>query len=77
VEVDADTPLKIDGLDGETSSRAPALLWGAIALIVGLGWWYLFHRFPRWYVWLAGAVPFLVVLFVFYTFVERMLPANY
>ncbi len=72
-----DVPLKIDGLGGETSSRTPALIWGLIALLVGLAWWYLFHRYPRWYVWFAGAVPFLVVLFFFYTYVEQLLPANY
>ena len=47
-----------------------------IAAIVGLGWWYLFHRYPRWYVWAAGALPFLVVLFVFYTYLERLLPVE-
>ncbi|MET0276564.1 MAG: class E sortase, partial [Acidimicrobiia bacterium] len=72
-----DVPTMIDGLDGETSSRTPALVWGLIALLVGLAWWYVFHRYPRWYVWFLGAVPFLVVLFFFYTYLEQLLPANY
>lgn len=72
-----DAPLEISGLDGEQGSRSPALLWGIIAALVGLGWWFLFHRYPRWYVWIAGAVPFLVVLWVFYTYLERLLPSNY
>jgi sortase A len=74
--VDA-TAVEIGGLDGDSSSRSPALLWGIIAALVGLGWWFLFHRYPRWYVWIAGALPFLVVLWVFYTYLERLLPSNY
>jgi sortase A len=72
-----DAPLEISGLDGEQSSRAPAILWGAIAALVGLAWWLLFRRFPRWYVWALGAIPFLVVLFVFFTYLERLLPTSY
>jgi sortase A len=72
-----DAPVTIAGLNGETASRAPAILWGAIVLAVGLAWWLLFHRYPRWYVWLAGVVPFLAVLFVFYTYLERLLPSSY
>ncbi len=67
----------INGLSGEESSRAPALLWGAIAALIGLLWWLLFHRHPRWTTWLIGVVPFLVTLFVCYTYVERLLPSNY
>jgi quinol-cytochrome oxidoreductase complex cytochrome b subunit len=40
-------------------------------------WWLLFHRHPRWTTWLIGVVPFLVVLFVCYMYVERLLPSNY
>jgi len=72
-----DSPKTISGLSGERSSRAPALLWGIIAAAVGLIWWFLFHRYPRWTTWFIGVVPFLVVLFVFYTYLERMLPSNY
>ena len=72
-----DTPKAISGLSGQRSSRAPALLWGVIAAFVGLVWWFLFHRYPRWTTWFIGVVPFLLVLFVFYTYLERMLPSNY
>ena len=67
----------IDGLSGETSSRTPAIIWGLIAAIIGLLWWLLFHRHPRWTTWLIGVVPFLAALFVCYTYVERLLPSNY
>ena len=67
----------IGGLSGETSSRTPAIIWGLIAALVGLLWWLLFHRHPRWTTWLIGVVPFLVTLFVCYMYVERLLPSNY
>jgi sortase A len=65
------------GLSGGSESRAPVYLWGLIAAAVGGLWWVLFHRYPRWTTWLAGAIPFLVVLFVFYSYLERVLPNNY
>jgi sortase A len=67
----------ISGLSGERSSRLPALLWGFVVAIVGLLWWWLFHRYPRWTTWFIGVIPFLAALFVFYTYLERMLPSNY
>jgi sortase A len=76
VEPDAPEP-EISGLSGESSSRAPAILWGAIAAVVGMLWWLMFHRHPRWSTWLVGAIPFVAALFVFYTYLERVLPSNY
>jgi len=67
----------IDGLSGESSSRTPAVMWGTIALVIGLLWWLLFHRHPRWTTWLVGAIPFFAALFVAYTYLERLLPSNY
>lgn len=67
----------IGGLSGQSSSRTPTILWGAIVLAIGLLWWLLFHRHPRWTTWIVGAVPFLVTLFVAYTYLERLLPSNY
>jgi len=67
----------IGGLSGESSSRSPAILWGVITLAIGLLWWLLFHRHPRWTTWLIGAIPFLAALFVAYTYLERLLPSNY
>jgi sortase A len=68
---------KISGLSGERSSRSPAILWGVIVAIIGLLWWWLFHRYPRWTTWFVGVIPFLAALFVCYTYVERLLPSNY
>lgn len=67
----------IGGLSGETSSRTPALLWGAIAAVIGLLWCLLFHRHPRWTTWFVGVVPFLAALFACYVYLERLLPSNY
>ncbi len=67
----------IGGLSGESSSRTPAIIWGIIAAVVGLLWWLLFHRHPRWTTWFVGVVPFLAALFVCYVYVERLLPPNY
>lgn len=65
------------GLSGGSESRAPAILWGLIAAAVGGLWWLVFHRHPRWTTWFGGAIPFLAALFVFYTYLERVLPNNY
>ncbi len=64
-------------LSGASQPKTPTIIWGFIAAVVGGLWWLLFHRHPRWTTWLVGAVPFAVVLFVFYTYLERVLPSNY
>ena len=75
---DQRTELVLDtGLSGGSESRAPVFLWGLIAAVIGGLWWLLFHRYARWTAWVAGAIPFLVVLFVFYSNLERVLPNNY
>ena len=66
-----------EGLDGDVGSRGPALLTGILALLVGLVWWWAFRRYRHPVTWFTGVVPFLLVLFVFYVYLERMLPANY
>jgi sortase A len=66
-----------EGLQGDISSRIPALLTGFVALLAGLLWWWSFRRYRHPLTWFAGVVPFLIVLFVFYVYLERMLPANY
>jgi sortase A len=72
-----DATITEEGLSGEEGSKLPAAIAGAIAAIIGLLWWLLFHRHPRWTSWLIGAIPFAVALFFFYSFLERVLPANY
>ena len=72
------TKLVLDtGLSGGSESRTPVFVAGLIAALVGGLWWLVFHRYPRWTSWFAGVIPFLVALFVFYTYLERVLPNNY
>ncbi len=66
-----------EGLSGNISSRAPTLLWGFIAAFVGAAWWWAFRRYRLLGTWIIGVVPFLAVLFVFYVYLERLLPANF
>jgi sortase A len=76
--VSADQPkLTDEGLSGEEGSKLPAVIAGAIAALIGALWWLFFHRHPRWTTWIIGAVPFAIALFFFYSFLERVLPANY
>ncbi len=74
----ARTVANIDaGLSGEHTSRTPTVLRGLVGAGIGLLWWLVFHRYRGWTTWFIGAIPFLVVLFVFYFFLERVLPSNY
>ena len=66
-----------EGLSGESGSTSPAALAGLLAGLIGLVWWLLFHRHPSWATWVVGAIPFAIALFFFYSFLERVLPANY
>ncbi len=71
-------PKNLDaGLSGSHTSRLPTLLWGLLAAAMGGLWWLVFHRYSRWTTWFAGAIAFAPLLFVFYVFLERVLPSNY
>ena len=65
----------IEGLSGEGSATWPTVWWGALAALVALASWLLARRF-HWLVYLPATPIFLVVLFVFYENVARLLPAN-
>jgi sortase A len=66
-----------DGLSGNAGSKTPTVIAGLLMLLVGLLWWLLFHRHPRWTTWFIGVIPFAVTLAIFYFYLERALPANY
>lgn len=57
--------------------KTQAALSGLATLVVGAGWWRAVRRRPRWTTHAAGALAFLVVLFVFFANLERLLPANF
>ena len=66
-----------DGLSGDAKSKTPTVIAGLVMLLMGLLWWLLFHRHPRWTTWFIGAIPFAITLAIFYFYLERALPANY
>lgn len=69
--------LAIDDLAGTRESRTPVIWSGLLAAAVGGLWWFAFHRRKRWYIWVAGAVPFLAAYAVFCYYVERILPPGF
>jgi sortase A len=66
-----------DSLSGDISSRTPTYVWGTITVLLGLLWWWVYRRWRHPLTWLAGVLPFLVVLIAFYVYLERLLPANF
>ncbi|MGH9001303.1 MAG: class E sortase [Acidimicrobiia bacterium] len=70
------TSLADAGLSSERS-RATTVLWGVLTALVGATWWYGTRRWRRWPSYLAPALPFLGVLFMFYANLERLLPSNF
>ena len=64
------------GLDGDSSALAPAILWGIVAASVAGITWGLGRAWRRWPAYLLGVPAFLVVLFVCFEYVGRLLPAN-
>jgi sortase A len=64
-------------LKGQANSKTPALLLGLLVAIVGLLWWWAFRRWRHPLTWVIGVIPFLVVLFPFYVYLERALPNGY
>jgi sortase A len=62
---------------GSGHSRVPTVLWGLLTAAVGVAWWWAVRRRRHWTTYLAGVVPFLAVLFVFYANLELLLPANF
>jgi sortase A len=61
-------------LEGHTRPVTPTVLWGIVWALIALGWWWLFRRWRHPASWLAGVMPFLLALFVFYYYLERALP---
>jgi sortase A len=63
-------------LPGDPSARGPAALWGSAVVGVFLAIWLLGRAWRRWPVYLLGAPVLLVVLFVFFENLSRLLPAS-
>ncbi|MBK5287244.1 MAG: class E sortase [Acidimicrobiia bacterium] len=67
----------VDDLSGSSESRLPVIWSGLIAAAVGLAWWAGFRRRKAWFVWVAGAIPFLVAYALFCFYLERVLPPGF
>lgn len=63
-------------LSGDRAAAGPTFVWGLLAALVALATWFAATRWKRWPAYLVGAPVFLVVLFLFYENVARLLPAN-
>ena len=63
-------------LSGDRAAAGPTALWGSISALVAFAVWLLSKKWRKWPAYLLGAPVFLVVLFVFYENVARLLPAN-
>ncbi|MGH8991551.1 MAG: class E sortase [Acidimicrobiia bacterium] len=75
-EAEAPDALADAGL-GSGRSKVPTVLWGLSTTAVGVAWWLAVRRRRHWTTYLAGVLPFLAVLFVFYANLEQLLPANF
>jgi len=74
---DATTASLKDGLSGDQASRTPTFVWGLFVLLLGALWWWVYRHWRHPFTWFGGLVPFLPVLFVFYVYLERVLPAGF
>jgi sortase A len=67
----------VEELEAFSAPGTAFYLLGLVVLLVGAAWWWAFRARRRVTTWVAGVVPFVVVLFLFYVQVELILPAGY
>lgn len=63
-------------LDGSSAALFPALLWGFATAGTAAVIWLAGRRWRRWPAYALGVVPFLIVLFVFFENLNRLLPPS-
>jgi sortase A len=69
-----------DALTGATNSLWPAVLWSALALLLGVALWYIWRRSPRrlrWLVVLVGTPVVLIGLLVSFEHISLALPGSF
>jgi hypothetical protein len=64
------------GLSGDPAARWPTFWWGLWTVLAALVVWRVRKVTRRWWVYVLGAPVVLVLLFVFFENVSRLLPAN-
>lgn len=65
------------GIAEHKPGTGPLFVWLFAAAVVGVLWWLAFRRWRRWTTWVAGAIPFTIVLCGVYFHIERLLPTSY
>ena len=76
---DEPVPVREDldaGLGGDGSHRWPAFFWGVLVAIFMVAIGRSTRRWGRLRSWAASAIPLLLVVFVFFQHLDRMLPAR-
>jgi sortase A len=72
----ADDPDLDEGLGGDPDARVPALLYGLLFFALLAGVWQASIRWRRWPAYGVGALPLLVVLYVWFENLDRWMPAR-
>ncbi len=64
-----------EGLDGDSDGMVPAILWGLAALAIWLFALFLGQRWKKLPAYALSALPFLVVMFMAFWHIDRVLPS--
>jgi sortase A len=64
------------GLAGDANARGPVVLWGLISFAAGFLIWLAGRRWKRWIAYPLGSPLMVVVLFLLFENINRLLPAN-
>jgi sortase A len=65
-----------EGLGGEPGARIPAILWGLLFFALLAGVWQAAVRWKRWPSYAIGALPLVLVLYVWFENLDRWMPAR-
>ncbi|MCY3577155.1 MAG: sortase [bacterium] len=64
-----------EGLNGDSDGLLPAILWGLAALAIWFSAFFAGHRWKKLPAYALSAVPFLIVLFMAFWHIDRVLPS--
>jgi sortase A len=72
---DSQSAVALQGLDGDRAATWPVIFWALAAVFVWILFWYLSHHWRQWPAYLLGTPVFLVVLFMLFENISRLLPS--